>query len=92
MTKRLNLGDVNVTRGVHDAHLTEKALPLLEQHATGNWGLLPAEDKALQDVAFAAREPDTGTMFMSVWFIDGQKIWIVTHYGYATTLLFPEEY
>jgi hypothetical protein len=91
--KKLKLGDVQITRELHQDGLTDKLMPCFAKHESGDWGDLPAEDKAIQDIQFAQHpEPDHGTMFISVWFIDGQKVWIVTHYGYATTALYPSQY
>jgi hypothetical protein len=90
----LKPGNLTMTAGIAAAGLSLETLaPYLGAHLTGNWGDLDPADAAIQNIAFAGQESNDleNFMFMSVWKIQGHTVWIITHYGYATTILFPEE-
>lgn len=94
MLKPLNLGDVTVTKNLLEAGVTREELnKLLDLHAQGDWGALDKRDKAMQDILCAPDNgPDTNEMLMSVWTVTtGDTVWIVTHVGYATTVMLRED-
>lgn len=89
----LLLGDLTMTSSLCAAGIDHNDLAdALDKHAAGNWGDLCAADSELQNLAALAAEPDHGTMFMSKWTIKDTTVWIITHYGYATTCLLPSDY
>lgn len=61
----------------------------LQRHASGDWGEVCAEDKALND-----RAVTEGTRLLSAYTLaSGKRLWIITEADRsATTLLLPEEY
>jgi len=66
------------------------AIMLLLRHATGDWGVLPEEDKALNDQALAE-----GGRIMSAYILryTQEKIWVITEADReTTTFLLPDEY
>ncbi len=85
-----DLGAIVVTRGV-DAFLNGNHLPLitiLDQHKKGYWGLCCEEDAILNNFA-----THNGDRILSVYELNGEKIWIITECDRsATTVLFPYEY
>lgn len=93
--KKLKLGQVVVTRGVHEAmssdiHFADFVRRSLEKHVNLDWGDTCAEDKALND--FAVKN---GERVLAVYNYsdDSQTIWIVTEWDRSvTTVLFPHEY
>jgi len=92
MPKQLfQLGQVLSTPGALQA-LTEnhvETISLLHRHALGDWGILEAEDKALNDQAVIEGD----RILSSYQLPDGQKVWIITEWDRsATTFLLPSEY
>jgi len=61
----------------------------LEQHVTGNWGIVGQEDSASNDEALA-----DGSRILSAYkTLNGKKLWIITEADRSvTTLLLPEDY
>ena len=66
----------------------------LARHLSGDWGIVDAEDKALNDQAL-----QDGSRLLSAYILKtNQKIWIITEavddHGnrQATTALLPDEY
>jgi len=66
----------------------------LNQHVAGNWGIVGAEDWALNDQALV-----DGSRILSAYpTLKGKKLWIITEAmdddgrRAVTTLLLPEEY
>lgn len=62
----------------------------LRKHATGDWGMVDADDKALNDMAVR-----TGNRIMSAYPLpdDGDNFWIITEADRSvTTFLLPSEY
>lgn len=92
-TKKLELGHTVMTAGI--AALTEtnhtfarQILACLDRHAHGDWGVVDAQDKELNDEALAL-----GNRVLSAYIIEGTKIWIITEWDRSvTTILLPMEY
>ena len=66
----------------------------LEQHVSGNWGIVGEEDWALNDAALK-----DGSRLLSAYLtLKGKKLWVITEatddegQRAATTILLPEEY
>lgn len=82
------LGDVLLTRGVQEKFVHSQLAPLLERHVSGDWGFCCKEDWALNDDALKQ-----GDRLMSVYEIEGERIWVITEWNReVTTMLLPEEY
>ena len=86
-----SLGQVVVTPGALQALEEAKQEPVdfLDRHSCGNWGLVAAEDWALNNAALKS-----GLRVLSSYCLaSGQKLWIITEADRsATTLLLPNEY
>ena len=66
-----------------------ETLSLLERHMQGDWGILDAEDKALNDQAVLEGD----RILSSYQLPDGQKVWIITEWDRsASTFLLPNQY
>lgn len=64
-------------------------LDLLARHVSGDWGELPAEDAALNDMALKLE----GRLLSSYPIAANTKIWVITERDRSvTTVLRPEEY
>jgi hypothetical protein len=89
--KWLELGRVVATPGVLQAlsEAGETPAELLTRHQGGDWGVVPEEDKNLNDKAL-----DEGLRVLSAYNLrTGVKVWVITEWDRsATTLLLPEEY
>ena len=80
-TKKFVTGQVVFTRGVNaevarDAEFAKLVLASLRRHASGDWGVLDADDKRENDRAL-----DAGDRLLSAYpraSGDGEKIWIIT--------------
>lgn len=88
----LPLGQCYITPGARDAFIRSGANPLhyLSRHASGDWGDVCAEDKALNN-----QDVEAGNRILSAYHLSrtGQKIWIITEADRsATTILLPDEY
>lgn len=85
------LGQIVATPGAIKALQAsgEDPLKFLRRHATGDWGLLDAEDKKANDWAV-----QHGARILSAYKTSkGVKLWIITEADRsATTILLPEEY
>lgn len=92
MTPKFELGRVVMTRGVADwveqNPPYRNLFPLLDKHIQGDWGEVDDEDKQTNNEAL-----ELGNRLLSVYTLDGEKIWIITEWDRsATTVLFPSEY
>lgn len=64
-------------------------LNLLTRHVSGDWGELPAEDAALNDMALQSG----GRLLSSYLIAPNTKVWVISEADRsATTLLRPEDY
>ena len=81
------LGRVVATPGASELDTTT-LLHCLKRHATGDWGKVCDEDKALNDAALK-----DGSRVLSAYDVDGTTLWIITEADRSvTTFLLPEEY
>lgn len=90
---RFNLGAVVATAGVVEAGLSSADLhPLIYRHSQGDWGSLDETDARQQTKNLENQALEPGDMLMSRYEVQNKVLWIITHVGHATTVLFPEEY
>ena len=87
----LNLGRIVATPGALAALETagERPEQYLDRHSAGDWGTVPPEDAAANDVALT-----DGDRILSAYRTGlGARLWIITEWDRSvTTLLLPEEY
>jgi hypothetical protein len=97
--ERFDPGEVNITEGVREAlgaRLGAVTQELLARHLSGDYGLAPKEPEAegfksdweLNDERVKASEEP---YVMSVYEVDGKRIWIMSQYG-KTYVMLPSEY
>ena len=92
---RHNLGRVVATAAVAANVPHELLTALLDRHATGDWGDLPDEDRAANELA--ARSGD-GRLFSSYSTAEHGKLWVITDDirgegdGPLTTVMAPDDY
>lgn len=85
--------DVVITRGASQLLSDENINEALRRHSNKDWGNVSDEDKKTNDEAY-----EVGGMLLSSYTFEGQKIWVITDYGWkdtdhkVTTILLPEEY
>ena len=88
------IGQLVATRGVAEEIKRDSAFERFvrksfSRHATGDWGDMCEEDKAINDYALEHGE----RLFSSYNYNEDTKIWIITEWDRsATTILFPSEY
>jgi hypothetical protein len=91
------LGRVVATPGALEALAESGQTPafFLDQHTSGNWGVVDEEDWRLNDEALK----DGGRILSAYLTLKGRRLWIITEaadddngHRTATTLLLPEEY
>lgn len=91
--KTFNLGALVTTSGVAALARSNPIFDggmfaCLRRHASGDWGDVGAEDRAAND-----RDLRQGERLVSIYHVEGRKIYIITERDRsATTVLFPEEY
>jgi hypothetical protein len=90
------LGQVVATPGALEALEESGQTPdfFLEQHVSGNWGIVSEDDWALNDEALK-----DGSRLLSAYLtLKGKKLWIITEatdddgHRAVTTILLPSEY
>lgn len=87
---RFALGHVVVTPDVAEHFATNgiNALDYLGRHASGDWGDMPPEDAALNELALARN-----SRLLSRYTIAGKYVWLISEADRSsTTFLFPDEY
>ena len=96
LTAKFSLGQIAATPGAIEAMEESGQTPafFLDQHVSGNWGVVSEEDWALNDQALK-----DGSRILSAYLtLKGKKLWVITEatdddgHRAATTLLLPEEY
>lgn len=89
MEQKFELGQVLVTPGAYEALNLKDAASCLVRHASGDFGIVSDEDKALNEEAM-----ESGDRILSAYRDrDGAKFWIITEWDRsATTILLPDEY
>ena len=96
MTAKFDLGQVVATPGALKAleDAGQEASFFLDEHASGNWGSVNAEDWRLNDEALL----DGGRLFSVYRTLKGIKLWVITEAAdddgtrSSTCLLTPNEY
>jgi hypothetical protein len=95
-TAKFPLGQIVATPGALEAMEESGQTPdfFLEQHVSGNWGIVDGEDWALNDQAMV-----DGSRILSAYStLKSKKLWVITEaadengHRAATTILLPEEY
>jgi hypothetical protein len=89
--QKFSLGRIVATPGALDAMQKsgDSAHDLIFRHATGDWGEVCEEDKALNDAAIHSSE----RLLSAYRLKDGVKLWIITEADRSvTTYLLPDEY
>lgn len=89
------LGNVVATQGAQHLFMDDNEVldmraitVLLDRHASGDWGLVDADDKQANDNAL-----EYGGKLLSAYDVNGQRVWILTEWDRSyTTLMLPEEY
>ena len=86
------LGRIYMTRGAVEA-FRRRDVPSIEnlitRHATGDWGDMDEQDKAMNDAAVKSG----GRIFSAYRLTDNLRVWIITEWDRsATTVLLPNEY
>lgn len=88
---RFALGRLLATPGAMEALVSAEVTPfdLILRHVTGDWGVVPDEDKEANERAVLE-----GTRILSAYVLEtGVKVWLITEWDRsATTLLLPMEY
>ena len=91
------MGTLVATMGATQAIDGNRAVDIVRQHMTGDWGCVCGEDKIANDAAL-----ENGNRILSAYPIDPEKpcegfgdncIWVITESDRSvTTILLPEEY
>ena len=84
------LGRIVATPGALDAFAETDVSPraLLARHQSGDWGSVPPEDAAENELSVAR-----GFRILSSYPVGDERVWIITEADRsATTLLLPSEY
>ena len=88
---KFSLGQTVATPGALKALMAagQTPLELLQRHIAGDWGDLPEEDKAENELSLKA-----GFRILSAYkLMTGVKVWVITEADRsATTILLPDEY
>lgn len=90
---KFRLGQVVVTRGVNnliaeDNRFAKHVENSFKRYATGDWGEMCEDDKAMNDEAV-----NSGDRIFAAYESGDYKIWIITEWDRSvTTILFPSEY
>lgn len=96
LSGKFPMGQIVATPGALEAMEEAGQTPdfFLDQHVSGNWGIVDQEDWALNDQALK-----DGSRILSAYLtLKGKKLWVITEatdengHRAATTLLLPEEY
>lgn len=88
------LGNVNVTRGVHKSVSVVDVFRCLSRHRLCDWGELDPQDRKSNEQALLSG----GRLFSAYESSDGRKVWVITEAiddngrRSTTTVLFPNEY
>lgn len=88
--QKFTLGQIVMTQGAAQLMHDKGIYPtdLIQRHASGDWGNLCEEDKAVNEASIK-----TGGMIMSQYGEGEDRLWLITDSGHAvTTLLLPSEY
>lgn len=87
---RFALGQMVMTPGVEDLVVSGAVNPgpLIQRHASGDWGDVDAHDRGVNDAAVL-----DGSRILSVYKVGPETVWVITEADRSvTTLLLPSEY
>jgi hypothetical protein len=85
---QFEVGQVVATPAVLDHITYEDVITLLRLHTHGYWNHMHPEDLAANEEAVT-----DGNRVVSIHFVRGEKVWVITEWDRSyTTLLFPHEY
>ena len=91
-TKQLfELGMMVITPGAQEAldKSHQSAAFFLVRHGTGDWGIMPEDDKEQNELALK----DGSRIFSAYLTLKNEKIWVITEADRSiTTILLPSEY
>ena len=88
---KLSLGQIVGTPGALEAldRASQKPEFFLTKHAQGDWGLMCAEDKQLNEESLK----EEGRIHSAYKTLKGEDIWIITEADRSTTtILLPDDY
>lgn len=89
MLEKFSLGKVVATCGVMEILSEAEILVLLKRHADGDWGVMPKEDKEMNDKAVLTNNE----RIFSAYKTSKGDVWIITEWDRSvTTILLPGEY
>jgi hypothetical protein len=81
-------GTIVTTLGALDVATREQIAVILARHLRGDWGEVDHEDAAANERAIK-----DGERLLSVYDVNGEKLWVITEANRsATTVLTPDEY
>lgn len=87
-TPQFSIGDVFITRAIHEFITHDEIFDLLELHTHGYWDEMDPEDIAANELSV-----EKGYRVFSTYHVRSHKIWVITEWDRSvTTLLFPHEY
>ena len=89
--KLFDLGPVHITLKAMRALMETQTslLPMIEHHQSGDWGIMDAHDKKVNDAAIYEGQ----RIISSYRLLDGKPIWLLTEADRSsTTVLLPSEY
>ena len=85
---RFQPGSIVTTLGALEVATHEQIAAMLARHLSGDWGEVDREDAAENERALKQ-----GERLMSVYDVNGEKLWVVTEADRSsTTVLTPGEY
>lgn len=86
---KFRVGRIVATPGVLAAVPADELICAMKRHLAGDWGVVCAEDRAIND-----RAVENGERILSAYVAkDGTRFWIITEADRsATTFLLPDEY
>jgi hypothetical protein len=85
---QFSVGDVFVTREIHEFISPDEVYDLLALHTHGFWDGMDPEDIAENELSV-----EKGYRVFSAYQVRGRKVWVITEWDRsATTVLFPHEY
>jgi hypothetical protein len=86
--KSFSLGNVVATPGVLDAVGMLGVNRVIERHSKCDWGEASEDSIQMNNEAVESGDGD----ILSVYDINGTKVWVQTYIGKVTTVLLPSEY
>lgn len=90
---KFELGQTVMTRGIQSLieekkFSMEDVITIMSRHHNGDWGDVCEEDRQSNEYAV-----EHGERLLSIYFVNGTKIYIITEWDRSvTTVLLPEDY